>query len=383
MVDLFFYVPTQIFFGSDTINRLGTIVSQLGKHVLIVTEAILYENKIINRVQDILYNKGVNTITYDEVVPNATSVCVDEGIKLAKGAHIDVIVGLGGVKTLNISKCIAMSAKSKKTFDDLMTENLPETTPLAYIEIPTTCRNPFMLKDEYFIADARNRLGRLGKTQNGITKAVIVDPKLSESLPGKYTATTILDTLLHAIEGYISSKANFISDTLFIQAIKLIGRLLSSNNIEKLRELKSRVTASKAGTLTALGLSSSRAGLGAALSYALNARCMVPKSWTTTILLPHVMEYHVGAAAEKFVQIGQLLNIETEGQSAIEAANTTIEKVRTIIGAFHLPSRLNDFDLNLDEMIEIAEMAKSYDYINYLPRIAGREELYEVIKSAF
>ena len=85
--------------------------------------------------------------------------------------------------------------------DDYLSGVQPQHPPLPYIALPTTCRDPFLLTDEYLVSDARDRSARIGRTQKGITKAVIVDPKLSLTLPAKYTATTILDTILAAIEG--------------------------------------------------------------------------------------------------------------------------------------------------------------------------------------
>jgi alcohol dehydrogenase len=98
--------------------------------------------------------------------------------------------------------------------DDYLSGTLPQTEALPYIEIPTTCRNPFMLVDEYLMVDARDRTGKIGKTQEAITKAALVDPKLSFTLPAKYTLTTLLDVLLSGIEGLMSTKTNFLTETL-------------------------------------------------------------------------------------------------------------------------------------------------------------------------
>ena len=218
MADLFFNIPTHIIFGLDTINRIGKVISNLGKHVLIVTESILYEKKTIERVTNLLSQKNIECIIYDEIVPNAVSSSIDRGVKIARGAKIDVIIGLGGLKTLSIAKCIAMVTPGNKEMDDFLTNDLPDGEPIPFISIPTTCRDPFMLTNEYFVIDARDRTGKIGYTQENITKYAIIDPKLSSSLPMKYTATTIMDTLSSAIEGHISKKTNFLSDTFLVKS---------------------------------------------------------------------------------------------------------------------------------------------------------------------
>ena len=226
MPDVLFHIPTRIVFGLDAVNRIGQLVADYGERAFLVTEAILYEGKVINRIQDILDKKGVQHIVFDEVVPNATSRTVDDGVTLARGAHADVVIGLGGVRTLSIAKCIAMTAPSAHDMDDYLSGVLPQGEPLPYIEVPTTCRNPFMFVDEYLMIDGRDRTGRVGRTQKGITKAVLIDSKLSLTLPAKYTATTIMDTLLGCIEGFLSSRVNFLSDTYLARAIEILGALV-------------------------------------------------------------------------------------------------------------------------------------------------------------
>jgi alcohol dehydrogenase class IV len=382
MPDVLFHIPTRVVFGLDTVNRIGQLVAEYGERAFLVTEAILYEGKVISKVQEVLDKKGVPHIVFDEVVPNATSKTVDDGVTLARGSHADVVIGLGGVRTLSIAKCIAMTAASSNDMDDYLSGVQPQTPPLAYIEVPTTCRNPFMLTDEYLMVDSRDRTGRIGRTQKGITKAVLIDPKLSLTLPAKYTATTIMDTLLAAVEGYISARANFLSDTYLVRAIEMLGALVK-DGVQNVDDLRSRMNASVAGLLVALGLSTSRQGIGAALSYAINARFMAPKSWVSTILLPYVMEFAVNVRGDRIAQVARLLGENISDVSSVDAPVRAIEAVRRIVAALGLPTRLREFDLTLDEMIEVAGAARSFDMMNYLPRVVSTEDLYELIKSAF
>jgi alcohol dehydrogenase class IV len=382
MPDVLFHIPTRVVFGLDTINRIGQLVTEFGERAFLVTEAILYEGKVINKVQDILDKKAVQHIVFDEVVPNATSKTVDDGVTLARGSHADVVIGLGGVRTLSIAKCIAMTAPSDNDMDDFLSGVQPQKPPLAYIEIPTTCRNPFLFVDEYLMVDGRDRTGRIGRTQKGITKAALIDPKLSLTLPAKYTATTIMDTLLGCFEGYFSAKANFLSDTYLLRAIEILGGLIREG-IQNVDDIRMRMNASIAGLLLALGLSTSRLGIGSALSYAINARFMAPKSWVSTILLPYVMEFAVNVRGDRIAQIAKLLGEDISDATSVEAPARAIDAVRRIISSLNLPTRLREFDLSLDEMIEVAGVARSFDMMNYLPRVVSTEDIYELIKSAF
>ena len=382
MSDVSFSIPASVMYGLDMVNRIAAQASRFGNRALLVTEAILYESKTIERVQSILNKAGIQHIVFDEVVPNATSTAVEDGVSLARGSHAEVVIGMGGIRALSVAKAIAACAPTDRDVFDFLAGVQAQGQPLAYLEIPTTNRNPFSFTDEYFLVDGRDRTGKILKAQPGITRAVIVDPKLTLSLPPKYTATTMMDTLLGAVEGFLSTRSNFLADNFFREAIQAIG----ANIVEAVRhpeDIRARVKASMAGLLVGLGLSMSRQGLGAALAYAINARFMVPKSWLATILLPHVMDFTLHSSTERLAEIAGLLGEDVRGVPPPEAAVRAADAVRRFIGALSLPTRLRDFDLNLDDMIEVAATARSYDMMNYLPRAISTEDLYELIKIAF
>jgi alcohol dehydrogenase class IV len=209
-----------------------------------------------------------------------------------------------------------------------------------------------------------------------------VDPKLSLTLPAKYTATTIMDTLLGCIEGYLSARANLLSDTYLVRAIEMLGGIIKEG-IQSVDDIRMRMNASMAGLLMGLGLSTSRQGIGAALSYAINARFMAPKSWVSTILLPAVMEFAVNVRGDRIAHIAKLLGEDISDATSVEAPMRAIDALRRVISSLALPTRLREFDLSLDEMIEVAGSARSFDMMNYLPRVVSTEDIYELIKSAF
>jgi alcohol dehydrogenase class IV len=382
MPDLSFSIPTDVRFGLDVVNRIAAVVSQYGERVLLVTEAILYEGKVIDRIQGLFEKKGIQYIIFDEVVPHATSKVVDEGVNLARSSRAEIIVGLGGVRTLSVAKCIAMVSPGEADMDEYLSGVQPSGQPLAYVSIPTTCRDPFLLVDEYLLTDGRDRTAKIGRTQKRINKAVIVDPKLTITLPPKYTATTLMDTLLVAVEGYLSSRSNFLSDTFFMRACQLIGRIIDPL-VSQPDDLRVRMNASMAGLLASLGLTISKSGVGTALAYAINGSFMVPKSWVSSIMLPHVMEFYSGIASEKLTTVARYLGEEVDDEAPVEGAGRAVEAVRRIIGSLGLPTRLRDFELNLDDMVDIAGIARNFDMMNYLPRSISAEDLYELIKSAY
>ncbi len=382
MSDLIFSLPHETYFGADIIHRLASVVSRFGDRVLLVTEAILYERQTIEKILELLEKKDISYIVYDEVVPNATSSAVEEALLLARGSQAKVIIGLGGMRTLSTAKCVAMAAGSRAGIDDHLSGARPEGIPLTYIEVPTTSRNPLMYQDECLIVDARDRSARLLPTQKGITKAVIIDPKLTLSLPPKYTAAILLETLMTAFEGYVSTKNNVLTETLFLKAIEHVVETVPQI-VQNPEDLKLRIAASTAGFITALGLSMSRAGLGTALAWALNARLMIPKSWVATIILPSVLEFFINSSSEKLMRLARILGEDVTGISSVDASKKAIESIQRLIGGLQFQARLREFNLKLDGVIEIATNARSFDQMNYLPRLASVEELCDIVKESY
>jgi len=382
MSDLIFSIPQETYFGVDIINRLAAVVLQYGERALIITEAILYERNNIGQLLELLEKKNISYITYDEVVPNATSSVVDEALLLARGSKAQVIIGFGGMRTLATAKCVAMLANTKQGVAEALAGEVPEAKPLTYIEIPTTGRNPFMYRDECLIVDERDRTAHILRTPKNICKAIILDPKLSLTLPPKYTAAILLENFLEAFEGYISIKNNVLAETYFLKAIENISDIIPLI-LANPEDIKLRVAAATAGLITALGLALSRSGLGSALIYALNAKLKVPKSWLASILLPFIMEFFINTSSEKIMRIARILKEDIVGLSSVDASRKAVEAVQRMVSDLQFATRLREFNLSLDSILDIASNARSFDMLNYLPRATSVEEICDILKEAY
>ncbi len=377
-----FYVPSHLKFGLDVVNRIGNIAQIYGRKIMIVTEGILHESKIISRIEGLLIDKGCDVIVFEEIIPNSLSDVAANGAQLARSSYCNAVIGLGGVRTLSIAKCIAMLCANAGDLDEYIDGKKVINPAIPYIEIPTTPRNPFMFRDEFWIADARNRSSHIIKIPAGSTKNVLFDPIITTSLPRRFTATTIIDALSNAIEGYMSSNSNFLSDIMFLQAIELFSKNIN-NAITIPDDLTSRANLSLGGLLTSLGLSMASTGTVSAISYVLSAKHKIHKSLSSCVLLPHVMDYNITAVPVKLVKIAEALGEEIAGMTVVDAAIKSIERIRKLIIQLQLPMKLEEFDLGKDEMISVADEARKLDLFNYLPRTCTSEELYAILQAAY
>jgi len=383
-----FQVPGRIVFGIDSSKKLGNEMRGYGNRILLVTETVLHEWDIPTRVREVLEESGKSCIVYDEIENHSTSSQVDKGVALARKGKVQAVVGLGGVRTISIARCIAALAAGKNRIEDYL-EGMPfDNQAVPFIELPTTCRDPFMISDRCVLVDGRNR-DVMGLVTGTFPDLVVIDPSFTVSLSPKFTAMTMLDTFLCALEGLVSKRSTFLSDSLFLRAIRSI---LSSINqsISEPENLIHREAASQAGFLTALGLSMSATGIGFGLSHAISAKYRIPQSWVSSVFLPALLEYHRHTAPEKIARIYDILDKNSaqygktrEESTGAELAALAVDAVRHLIASLRLPMRLSQFDLSLEQLYSVAETGRNFPGVEAMPAPVTSEDVYALMKESF
>jgi alcohol dehydrogenase len=381
MNDIIFKLEPEIIIGTDTVNRAGFICNAYGGRVLIATEQVLYETKTIERLIAILSDSSVEAIVFDEIPAQATAEVAESVASLARGARCSAIIGFGGIKTQAIARTAAIIANSRLDIFDLLDGRNPEGDLLPYIAIPTTGRDPFLFSNYFIAVDPRDRSVKLIKSPPGLCAAAIIDGNLSESLSGKFAATTAFDGFCTAAEAYCSTRANFFSDALLEQALALYAQIMDSYSSRQLFDLVGGST--NAGLLTALGSSLSAPGIGTALAYSLNGRFPVAKSWCSTAILPYVLERLVSARPEKMARIAQIIGEPVEGVPVSECASMTVDAIRRRMGILQVPARLKEFNLLLDRLVPVAEAAHNLEFVAFSPWTVATETAFDILKQAF
>jgi alcohol dehydrogenase len=380
-MDISCKLDPEILVGPDTINRAGSYCTRWGGRVLIATEQVLYEKKNIERLTGILEDSGIEVIVFDEIPAQATADVAETVAILAKGARCSSIIGFGGLKTQAIGRLASILASPNIRIFDLLDGRKPEGSFIPYIAIPTTGRDPFLFSDYFIAVDPRDRSVKLVKSPAGLCVAALIDGNLSESLSGAFAATTAFDGFCVAVEAYCSVRSNFLSDALLEQAIALYSLMMDSYMDNQGLDLVGNAT--NAGFLMALGSSVSAPGIGTALSYAINGRFPVAKSWCSTALLPYILERLVTARPEKLAKIASLMGELVEGVSVSEAANMAVDIIRRRMGALKVPARLKEFNLSLDRLVPVAEAARNLEFVSFSPWTVSAEDAFDILKQAY
>ncbi len=389
MADLVFQVPARTTFGLDAVNRVGVVTAPHASRAVLVTETVPNGAESLQRVQDLLSKKGIDCIIFDELLSGATDRTACEVLSLARASQAHAIIGMGGMNVLTIARCAAAALDQGIEIAELFETGTPtrqrthrRAHPSAYIEIPTAVRNHFMFRDFCVLTDSRSNRARMARTGPGVLKAVLLDPRLSMTLSHKSTAAALLDVLLAAVEGYLSTRSNFLSDTFMQQSVRTLVDAFRATVTDS-SDIRVRTLAYESAFLCALGVSASSQGPGAALTYAISAQCGVPKAWIAAVLLPHILEFQLSARPERIGELAVALGEDVDAMSAADDAARAPAAVRQMLGRLKLSTRLRELDLKLDDMVEAAEAASEFEMVRYSPVPLSSQELYDLVKLAF
>lgn len=374
-------VPQTIVFGQDVLPQLGPIAHRLGNRAMIISESVLQDGRYVERVADILKRAGLEIMVYDELMPSTPTIIIDEISALAKASKTQLIVGLGGMRVLSMARCVASVAAERMRVWDFVEGGVPAQT-LPYIGIPSSYRNHLLLRNECVLRDSSDKRARIVPVPPDTIRATVVDTTLTQTLSSKYAIAALLDTLLAAIEGYLSTSSSLYSDTLLVAAI---GELYKAAMIavKNPHDTRFRSRASEAGLLAAMGLSITGQGMGGALSYAINARFHLPKSWIASILLPGVVEFLSVRDVARMARVAGAFGEPVEGIIDSEDAVRAIRGIRRLLSHVDLPVRFRDLDVTLDELSVAAEEAAEFRMNATVPGGASAADLQQLIAESY
>ncbi len=386
MSDFSFGVRPRIWVGSDALLRLPLLAGELAgegrARCMLVVDPLLYESRTVDRVRSLLEERGIQVLVFDEVADRATSRVADDCLGLVRGSRSPLVIALGGLKTLMIGRAAAALALGNLDIDAVIDGAETRCARIPLIEIPTSLRHPFLTQDCILLPDGRDRRIRYIRVAGSAPSVALIDPALSASLSPKLAASCVIDGLLGTVEAYVSSKSSFMSDLLLEKAATSLASALNGL-IARPDDPTARAEGWKGAFLSALGQGMSAPGLGTAVALAINARWPVPKAAIAAILLPYSMEVASKSRLEKVATLAGLFGEDIAESSPQEAAAKAVEWLRTRLGLLKVPSRLKDFDLVLDRLVESARDARELDFMNYLPRAASVDDVFDFVKTAF
>jgi alcohol dehydrogenase class IV len=317
-----------ISFGVDRVEKMADDLADLeekGTAVVVISDAGVARAGILDRVRTILKESGRDVAVFADLEGEPRGESVDEAATIVRRCENPCVVGLGGGSALDVAKLAAVIAGDDRPAEDyaLCAHPLPKPV-LTRIMIPTTAgTGSEVTRNAIF----KTREGRKAWAwgQELLPDRVILDPRLTISMPAHVTAASGLDALVHAIEACTSQQRNPLSDTLALHAIRL-GKQHLLNAIKKPEDLTARSGMLLASTLAGLAFGTTGTAAAHSIGHALATIAGIPHGRAVAIALDAILGWNAEASPEAFAAVAEALGGQKKAEAAAPAFRTLVEQ---------------------------------------------------------
>ncbi|MGP1593701.1 MAG: iron-containing alcohol dehydrogenase [Treponema sp.] len=377
-----FKLSSNVVLGNHSLAKIGVEAAKYGKKFLFVVDPLLHESGIAKKIITALEDNGIDVLVFDGVGRSPDSNIIENAIGIARGVFIDGVIASGGIGSVATGRAVAALYNEKESIYNFIEGTPCSAVPLPFIEVPSTCREPFTFAGISPIIDARSRKIHLLKLQQDLCKFCVFDPVCYAGLAPNAATAMVLQGINIAFEGYISTKASFLSDTVLGKAIEFFLMSLDPQK-ETYAGTPPEMLIAQAACLTAIGSGFSSQGLGTAIALACAGRYNISSSVVSTILLPHILQNAQTSNLDKIFRIGRMMQFDIRGMDSLTIAQTTIDEIRRQLTQANLPIRLKDINLSIEQLAVIAEDAVSLSFMNYVPKPMRSDDVFELLKQAY
>ena len=329
--------------GAGAIAEIPGELQRRGyKKVFVCTDPDLVKFGVAAKVTDLLDEAGIAYSVYSDIKPNPTIQNVTDGVEAYQAAEADSIVTIGGGSAMDTAKAIGVIITNPEFADVRSLEGVAPTKNHAVftIAVPTTAGTAAEVTINYVITDVEKVRKFVCVDTNDAPEVAVVDPEMMATMPAGLTASTGMDALTHAIEGYTTKGAWEMSDMFHLKAIELIAKNLR----DAVAEAKSGVPGSGregmalAQYIAGMGFSNVGLGVDHSMAHTLSAHFDTPHGVACAMLLPIAMEFNKPVVAERLAQVAVAMGVDTAGMSTDEAADAAIAAVKQLSVDVNIPT---------------------------------------------
>ncbi len=355
MSRLFFVPPVTITGGGSLAENAGRII--FGKKALIITGKTVVKQDCTKELIKTLEEKNVAYSIFSDITGEPTDVMIKEGAKAYKENACDFMIAIGGGSPMDSMKAIAVLLKyPENKLRDFMGKEI-EGPFVPMVAIPTTAGTGSEVTMFTVITDTETEVKMLLKGAALIPDVAIVDPMFSKSSPKSVTANTGLDALTHAVEAYTSKKAQPLTDTLAVSAVKRIMKYLPLAYANG-EDAKAREEMALAAYEAGICITNSSVTLVHGMSRPIGALFHVPHGLSNAMLLPTCLEFAADGIYSKFADLARAIGAADKEVSDEVAAKTFIKKVRELCETCNVPT-LAEYGINKEAFLSKAEKMAS------------------------
>jgi len=335
--------------GAGAISEIITEIKSRGFHRgFVASDPDLVKFGVTAKVTELLDKESMEYMTYSDIKPNPTIENVMNGVRTFKASGADYIIAIGGGSSMDTSKAIGIIIANPEFEDVRSLEGLaPTKNPcVPIIAVPTTAGTAAEVTINYVITDVEKKRKFVCADPHDMPIVAIVDPDMMASMPKGLTASTGMDALTHAIEGYTTRAAWEMTDMFHIEAIRLIAGNLRG---AVAGEAEGREGMALAQYIAGMGFSNVGLGIDHAMAHTLSAYYDTPHGMACAQLLPVSMEFNKEFTGDKYKEIAKAFGVEgVDSMTRSEYRDAAIAAVRKLSEDVGIPvknERIREEDL--------------------------------------
>ena len=360
--------------GSGAIQEIATEAKAHGfKKALVCSDPDLIKFGVTAKVTDILDKNGLEYELYSEIKPNPTIDNVKHGVETFKKSGADYLIAIGGGSSMDTSKEIGIIIANPEFEDVRSLEGVAPTKKpcVPIIAVPTTAGTAAEVTINYVITDVERKRKFVCVDPHDMPIIAIVDPDMMSSMPKGLTASTGMDALTHAIEGYTTKAAWEMTDMFHLKAIEIIARSLRS---AVANEKEGREGMALGEYIAGMGFSNVGLGIAHSMAHTLGAVYDTPHGVACAMMLPIVMEYNADCTGEKYREIARAMGVKgVDDMSVEEYRKAAIDAVAQLSVDVGIPTKLEA--IKEDDLDFLAESAHADACAPGNPKDASVEDL--------
>lgn len=360
--------------GSGAIQEIATEAKAHGfKKALVCSDPDLIKFGVTAKVTDILDKNGLEYEIYSEIKPNPTIDNVKHGVETFKKSGADYLIAIGGGSSMDTSKAIGIIIANPEFEDVRSLEGVAPTKKpcVPIIAVPTTAGTAAEVTINYVITDVERKRKFVCVDPHDMPIIAIVDPNMMSSMPKGLTASTGMDALTHAIEGYTTKAAWEMTDMFHLKAIEIIARSLRS---AVANEKEGREGMALGEYIAGMGFSNVGLGIAHSMAHTLGAVYDTPHGVACAMMLPIVMEYNADCTGEKYREIARAMGVKgVDDMSVEEYRKAAIDAVAQLSVDVGIPTKLEA--IKEDDLDFLAESAHADACAPGNPKDASVEDL--------
>ena len=379
-----YHLPTEIYIKPGIVRNSSEIVSKFGSRAVIITVSPDFEiyQERLSEIYSYFKNLNIGCIIYDEIPGDPTTEDIDVAVSFIKKTRCDIIIGFGGVQSINSAKSVALLSSNFIFCHDALSSVKELNKPVTLITIPAYPCFGFEIAPLFFLKEIHQMSHKALYDLSLYPTATIVDPELTFLASEQKILNTSLSSLALATESVISTMNNDVINTYALKSIDHIFRNLPVAYKEP-GNILPRNYLSTASVMAGITFSVAFLSVSLAIALALASKSSVDVDTAIALIIPHIMEFNLTTSPGKYVQMSKVMGEEVRDVTVIEAAIKAVEAVRKLEIDVDFPQRLSSFNVTQAQFKEIAELANTYPFIKNTPRVLSQSEIETILIAAF